>query len=205
MWPDCPIVACFSLCLRAVRPVCVCVCVCVYVCMHACQVFIVDECVMFFTALCPRLTVHLLRLGGRWYCHSAREGGGVDGQESWGGRYRRKRSGLLLIVALSAGVKFSHSGSLQEGKQTRSSEIQNREGERRKDRAVFKPQFLPGTFCNGSSQPKWVGLKETDDSDFCFLPLKPFIMDNESCECVNLPLWSESERSHKTDWEEVYT
>lgn len=72
----------------------------VTVCMHAsecvcvCQDFIVDGCVMFFTALCPRLTVYLLRSGGRWYCHSARAGGGVDG-ESWGGRYRRKRSGLL--------------------------------------------------------------------------------------------------------------
>lgn len=48
------------------------------------------------------------------------------------------------------------------------------------------------------SQCEWV-LKETDDLDLCFLPLKPFIMGNEGCECVNFLLYSESERSHKVD------
>lgn len=57
------------------------VCVYVHALLSVCvcaafQVFIVDECVMSFTALCPRLTVHLLRSGGRRCCHSAREGGG---------------------------------------------------------------------------------------------------------------------------------
>ena len=61
------------------------------------------------------------------------EGGGVDGRESWEGRCRRKRSGLLQIVALSAGVKSSHCGSTQEGKQ-KFRDTEQGEGERERKR-----------------------------------------------------------------------
>ena len=46
-----------------------------------------------FTALCERLTVHLLRLERGIVSQPGREEGSVE--ESWGGRYRRKRSGFL--------------------------------------------------------------------------------------------------------------
>lgn len=75
-----------------------CVCVCVHACMHvyvglrACQPFIVNKCVMVFTALRQRLTVHLLRSGGRWHCQEEEEGS-TDGKAGEGGREGRREGG----------------------------------------------------------------------------------------------------------------
>lgn len=56
--------------------------------------------VFFFAALYPRLTLHLLGLwGGGVVIQPGEKEGSAD--ESRGGRCRRKRSGFLLIVALS--------------------------------------------------------------------------------------------------------
>ncbi|XP_072308386.1 filamin-binding LIM protein 1 [Eucyclogobius newberryi] len=109
--------------------------------VHACQHFIANECVMFFIALCPRLTVHLLRLERRWYCHSARVGGVVDGQERAEEREGHEEKEWLLAES-SSPLKSSTSkdctgGRLQ--KQSRSEgkvKKQRRQGLAVKDSAM---------------------------------------------------------------------
>ena len=170
-WLDCSTIACLSVCVF----VCVCVSTCMQASVCACLPIFHSRwmCHVFYCTL-PEINCSPFTVGeGRWYCHSAREGGGVGGR----GRCWRKRSGLLLIVAFSAGVKSSLSGSLQEGKQTR----HFWDTEQKKRQSCLQNHSF-SQVCNGSSQPDWVGLKGTDDSDLCSLPPKPFIMDNESCE-----------------------
>lgn len=125
-------------------------------CTHAgvpvcASTFIVDECVMyffFFTALCPRLTVHLLRLGGRWYCHSAREGGGVEGRESWGGEVQKEKEWPSSADSrpLHRSKAFSQR-QLTGGKISQTlSDTEKEKEEKGRERAVFKTHLHPGMY-----------------------------------------------------------
>lgn len=77
-----------------------------------------------------------------------REEGSAD--ESWGGRYSGKRSGLLLIVGLYRNKAFSQ-WQLTGGKTSQKFETQNREVERRKEKRLVDSHIF-SQVCNRSSE-----------------------------------------------------